>query len=62
METFHFTPKQISEITVKKMQEIMLIKRVRGEALEIKSKLDKVKSQSSSTRMPKRGRKGYREI
>ena len=65
METFHLSPKQIEEISMKKIQEIMLIKRVKSEALEIKMKLDQVKAQSRSIgRSMGRGqsRKSYREV
>ena len=65
METFHLSPKQIEEISMKKIQEIMLIKRVKSEALEIKMKLDQVKAQSRSIGRSmgrSQSRKSYREV
>ena len=61
METFHLSPKQIEEIPMKKIQEIMLIKRVKNEAIEVKMKLDQVRSQA---KVAGRGlsKKGYREV
>jgi len=38
METFHLSPKQIAEIPMKKIQEIMLIKRVKSDAVNVKAK------------------------
>jgi len=65
METFHLSPKEVAEIPMKKIQEIMLIKRVKNEALEVKMKLDQVKAQSMAAgRSAGRGqtKKGYREV
>ena len=61
METFHFTPKQIAEIPMKKIQEIMLIKGVKNEAIEVRMKLDQVKAQARSAGRGQ-SRKGYREV
>ena len=58
METFHLSPKQIAEIPMKKVQEIMLIKRVKGDAMEVNAKLNQVKAQAGQGQ----SRKGYREV
>jgi hypothetical protein len=60
METFHLSPKQIEEIPMKKIQEIMLIKRVKSESMEIRAKLDQVRAQAGSAGSA--GGKGYREV
>lgn len=59
METFHWSHKQIRETPVKKIQEIMLIKRVKGQVQQVKMNIEKVKAQSMSSGSSKRS---YREV